>query len=75
MGENGITTGQTPDHLIQFSQFFHHFVKYNRNSKEKPVLLLIENHDSHLSIEALDYFKENDVLFCSTLLQPETSRL
>ena len=27
--------------------------------------MLLDNHDSHLSIEALDYFKENGVSVCS----------
>ncbi|XP_047139087.1 uncharacterized protein LOC124814998 [Hydra vulgaris] len=50
---------------VQFLQFSHHFVKYARNTKERPVLLLLDNHDSHLSVEALDYFKENGVSVCS----------
>ncbi|KAF2902807.1 hypothetical protein ILUMI_03378 [Ignelater luminosus] len=45
-------------------------------SEEKPVLLLLDNHDSHLSIEALDYFKANGVTVlpfpphCRRKLQP-----
>nr|XP_047133687.1 uncharacterized protein LOC124811672 isoform X1 [Hydra vulgaris] len=50
---------------VQFLQFSHHFVKYARSRKERPVLLLLDNHDSHLSVEALDYFKENGVSVCS----------
>ncbi|XP_047135156.1 uncharacterized protein LOC124812472 [Hydra vulgaris] len=50
---------------VQFLQFSHHFVKYARSTKERPVLLLLDNHDSHLSVEALDYFKENGVSVCS----------
>ncbi|GBL92630.1 hypothetical protein AVEN_123801-1 [Araneus ventricosus] len=43
----------------------HQFVKYARSSKDRPVLLLLDNHDSHLSIEALNFFKENGVTVCS----------
>ncbi|XP_047145179.1 uncharacterized protein LOC124818387 [Hydra vulgaris] len=50
---------------VQFLQFSHHFVKYARSAKERPVLLLLDNHDSHLSEKALDYFKENGVSVCS----------
>nr|XP_047137401.1 MFS-type transporter clz9-like [Hydra vulgaris] len=50
---------------VQFLQFSHHFVKYARSTKERPVLLLLDNHDSHLSVEALNYFKETGVSVCS----------
>ncbi|CAH1999391.1 unnamed protein product [Acanthoscelides obtectus] len=35
-----------------FMKYAKHFVKHVKPSKEKPVLLLLDNHDSHLSIEA-----------------------
>lgn len=44
-----------------FIKYAKHFVKHVKSSKEKPVLLLLDNHESHLSIEALDYFKTNGV--------------
>lgn len=59
-----------------FQKFAKHFVKYAKPSKKNPVLLLLDNHDSHLSIEVLDYFKENGVTIlsfpphCSHKLQP-----
>ncbi|KAF2880132.1 hypothetical protein ILUMI_26043 [Ignelater luminosus] len=59
-----------------FIKYAKHFVQHVKPSKEKPVLLLLDNHDSHLSIEALDYFKANGVtvlsfpLHCSHKLQP-----
>lgn len=59
-----------------FQKFAKHFVKYVKPSKEKPVLMLLDNHDSHLSIEVLDYFTENGVTVlsfpphCSHKLQP-----
>ncbi|CAH1958334.1 unnamed protein product [Acanthoscelides obtectus] len=42
-----------------FMKYAKHFLKHVKPSKEKPVLLLLDNHDSHLSIEALGYFKTN----------------
>lgn len=60
-------------HFIKFAK---HFVKYVRCSKERPCLLLLDNHDSHLSVEALDIFKDNGVSVlsfpphCSHKLQP-----
>ncbi|KYN36612.1 hypothetical protein ALC56_09037, partial [Trachymyrmex septentrionalis] len=61
------------EHFIKYCQ---HFVRHVRPSKEKPVLLLVDNHESHLSIEALDYLKENGIIVlsfpyhCSHKLQP-----
>jgi hypothetical protein len=54
-----------------FLKFVKHFV-----SHVKPSNLLLDNHDSHLSIAALDYCKENGVTVlsfpphCSHKLQP-----
>ena len=59
-----------------FIKFAKHFVKHTKPSKERPILLLLDNHDSHLSIESLDYLKENGVTVlsfpphCSHKLQP-----
>lgn len=59
-----------------FVKFAKHFVSYARCSEKRPSLLLLDNHDSHLSAEALDYFKANGVTLlsfpphCSHKLQP-----
>lgn len=59
-----------------FIKYAKHFVQYVKPSKEKPVLLLLDNHNSHLSIEVLEYFKDNGVVLlsfpphCSHKLQP-----
>lgn len=59
-----------------FIKYSKHFVQHVKPSQEKPVLLLLDNHDSHLSIEAIDYFKANGVTVlsfpphCSHKLQP-----
>lgn len=56
--------------------FMKHFIKFVRPVKEKPVVLLLDNHSSHLSIDALNLAKENHVHFlsfpahCSHRLQP-----
>lgn len=38
----------------EFVMFMHHFIRYTHASKTNPQLLLLDNHTSHLSIEALD---------------------
>lgn len=59
-----------------FVDYLKHFVSHVRCSKTKPVLLLLDNHDSHLSIEGLNYSKENGITIlsfpphCSHKLQP-----
>lgn len=59
-----------------FKDFLIHFVKNTRCSREKPIILLLDNHDSHRSIENLDFCKANGITVvsfpphCSHKLQP-----
>ncbi|MGL5757251.1 hypothetical protein, partial [Plesiomonas sp.] len=59
-----------------FVDFLKHFVSHTKCSTEKPCLLLLDNHGSHLSVDGLDYAKENGVVIlsfhphCSHKLQP-----
>ena len=56
--------------------FMKHFVKTVKVNIEHPVLLLLDNHYSHLAIDVLDYCKDNGVVLlsfpphCSHKLQP-----
>ena len=53
-----------------------HFLKHMNCSKENSAVLLMDNHISHLSIEAIDIAKENGLILltfpphCSHRLQP-----
>ncbi|XP_012556440.2 uncharacterized protein LOC105844392 [Hydra vulgaris] len=59
-----------------FCKFLTHFVKNARPSKEHPILLLVDNHFSHLSLNALDYATANGIIMlsfpphCTHKLQP-----
>ena len=59
-----------------FLVFIKHFVQVVKCTKEHPVLLLLDNHDSHTSIQTIDFCKENGVVLlsfpphCSHKLQP-----
>ena len=60
-----------------FLQYMQHFVKYAKPSAESPIVLLLDNHQSHTSIEVIDYAKENNITLlsfpqahCSHRLQP-----
>ena len=52
-----------------FLEFIKHFDKVVQCTKESPVLLLLENHDPHTSIQVIDYCRENGVVLLSYLLQ------
>ena len=40
-----------------FVLYLKHFVKFARCTKERPCLLILDNHESHLSIDGLTYAK------------------
>ena len=46
------------------TEFMKHFIKHTKCSKDRPVILILDNHDIHISIETIDFYKEN----CVTLL-------
>ncbi|KAJ8945485.1 hypothetical protein NQ314_009238 [Rhamnusium bicolor] len=54
-----------------FKHVMTHFVKVTSSSKANPSLLICDNHESHLSIDALDIAKENGVTILT--LYPHTS--
>ena len=59
-----------------FVLYLEHFIQHVRPTPEAPVLLLLDNHTSHLSVEALDLAKNSGVVMlsfpphCSHRLQP-----
>ena len=59
-----------------FPQVMAHFIHHSKSSKENPCLLIMDNHESHLSVEVLDMAKANGVTIltipphCSHRLQP-----
>ena len=63
----------TADNFLVFLQ---HFVHHTNASKDNPVILLCDNHESHISIQGLDYASANGVHMlsfpphCSHKLQP-----
>lgn len=60
----------------QFVKYIKHFVKYARPTKDAPLLLILDDSDSYLSVEALDMAAENGILIvslpphCSHRMQP-----
>lgn len=60
----------------EFARYIRHFIKFVKSSIHSPVLLLMDNHTSHLSVDALDTAAANGVHIlsfpphCSHKLQP-----
>jgi hypothetical protein len=55
-----------------FVLFMQHFIKHTRVTKDRPVLLLLDNHQSHLVIKVLVLAKENGAVLLS--FPPHISR-
>ncbi|CAF4890988.1 unnamed protein product [Pieris macdunnoughi] len=60
----------------EFLIFIDHFIKHAKPTKKEPVLLLLDNHGSHVNIAVVEKAKENNVIMlsfpphCSHNLQP-----
>jgi len=61
---------------ILFVKVLEHIKKYSRCSNEDKIILLMDNHESHFSFEAVKYAKENGIILvtfpphCTHRLQP-----
>lgn len=59
-----------------FLKALHHFVKYVKCTKEKKILLLMDNHETHVNLNVINYARENGIVIltfpphCSHRLQP-----
>lgn len=59
-----------------FLKWMDHFITHTKCSNENPVLLIMDNHESHISIESIDKAKANGITLltfpphCSHKLQP-----
>lgn len=54
-----------------FVIFLQHFIKYAKPTKERPVIILMDNHESHISVSAIQMAKDNGVKLIT--LHPHTS--
>ncbi|XP_047135434.1 uncharacterized protein LOC124812622 [Hydra vulgaris] len=54
-----------------FMEWFNHFIKSVRPSKTNPVLLILDNHESHMSINFIDLASDNGVIVLT--IPPHTS--
>ncbi|XP_071579330.1 uncharacterized protein [Temnothorax nylanderi] len=54
-----------------FVEVLEHFQKYAHASVEKKVLLILDNHESHVTVNSLDFCKQNGIILLT--LPPHTS--
>ncbi|XP_046667355.1 uncharacterized protein LOC124359039 [Homalodisca vitripennis] len=66
---NSPTSGWITNAL--FLKVLEHFVKYSHCSKESPVLLILDNHESHCTLDAILYARDNGI--CIVTIPPHCS--
>ncbi|KAJ8959025.1 hypothetical protein NQ318_022279 [Aromia moschata] len=54
-----------------FSQWLYHFKDYSHPIKEYPILLIIDNHSSHINLEATNYARDHGIVILT--LPPHSS--
>lgn len=54
-----------------FLEFLNHFIKHVKPSKDDKVLLIMDNHESHISIDAIELARENGIIMLT--IPPHTS--
>lgn len=55
----------------KFLMFLNHFMKHAKPTPEFPVILLMDNHETHISVEAIDICKKNNTFILT--FPPHTS--
>jgi len=61
---------------VNFVSYLKHFIKYSHCALDQPVLLILDNHESHVSLDSIDPCKANGIVLltipphCSHRLQP-----
>lgn len=54
-----------------FTQWLNRFIKHAKPIPESPILLIMDNHVTHISLEAIKLAKENNIMVLT--LPPQTS--
>ncbi|CAM4573566.1 unnamed protein product [Leuciscus chuanchicus] len=76
IGSTGSANSSGWMHDVYFLAFLQHFARHTRVNLESKVLLLLDNHWSHLSVAAIDFCRSNGIVLlsfpphCSHRLQP-----
>jgi hypothetical protein len=70
-GTLGLATKTGFMNSVLFVEVMKHFIQCSSSSKDNPSLPFLDNHKSHLSIEATDIAKNNGVIMLT--LPPHTA--
>lgn len=54
-----------------FMKWLKYFIHHSNPTKENPVLLILDNHGSHISLQTYKFCRENHIVMLS--LPPHTS--
>ena len=55
-----------------FLQYLDHIIKFTRCGKEHKILIIMDNHETHISLSAVDKARENVIVFLT--IPPHTSQ-
>ncbi|XP_049315676.1 uncharacterized protein LOC125779127 [Bactrocera dorsalis] len=75
-GAVGVANGSGYMNSDVFPQFMRHFIKHTGANADSPTMLLLDNHGSHLSIEAIDLALDHGITLlsfppkCTHIMQP-----
>ncbi|XP_039969507.1 uncharacterized protein LOC120781365 [Bactrocera tryoni] len=64
-GAVGVSNGSGYMNSDVFPQFMRHFIKHTGANADSPTMLLLDNHGSHLSIEAIDLALDHGITLLS----------
>ncbi|XP_055622564.1 uncharacterized protein LOC129766123 [Toxorhynchites rutilus septentrionalis] len=67
----GVANGSGRQTSDTFLEWLHHFKNYAIRSSTEKTLLIMDNHESHMTISGLDFYKENNIEVLT--LPPHTS--
>lgn len=73
-GSAGCTGSANPSGWMtatDFLSYIRHFQGFTRSSPEKPCLLILDNHASHVSVDVIDFCKEHGIVLLT--IPPHTS--
>lgn len=73
-GPNGCVGGANPSgwsNEVLFNIFLDHFIKHTKPNISDPILLIMDNHESHISVQIIQKARENGIILLT--LHPHTS--
>ncbi|KAL0830140.1 hypothetical protein ABMA28_003597 [Loxostege sticticalis] len=71
-GTNGVANPSGWMTVATFLEFMKHFQKHVRSSKENPALIIFDNHESHITVDSVQYAKDHGIHLLTT--PPHTSQ-